>query len=289
VHGKSLLNINLDIAHDERIWSGYPPRILHRGSILRLSARLLSAATISILAASTLAPAALADSFQFSISSSVQEFITNEGNESYESIYSTGPDAWGTQPSVESVTPSYGNSSFANISFSLPSGSTVTSATLELLLPSTTVHGTAELFGGGGLVPPDPDNDVSIGPTFNPGTSTVVVKGILDNVDGTFADGSGEGFDLSSNLLVINGNEISSGDLSGDNLHFLVDGTISATVNTQGYNTEGYVGGSGQANIPYTLEVVGTYSPVPEPSTIALLGTGILGLAGAARRKFSRM
>jgi hypothetical protein len=284
MHGKSLLNINLDIAHDERIWSAYTARILHRGSILRLSARLLSAATISILAASTLAPAALADSFQFTINSSVQEFITNTDNDSYMGIYSTGPDAWGTQLSVTTGTPYYGNSSFANISFSLPAGSKVTSATLELLLPSTTVHGTAELGGGAGLPPPDPDNDVSIAPTFNPGTSTVYVEGILEN-GGTFADGSGVGFDL-SNLLVINGNEISSADL--EDLHLLVGGTISATVNTQGYNTEGYVSGSGQANIPYTLEVVGTYSPVPEPSTIALLGTGILGLAGAAHRKFSR-
>jgi hypothetical protein len=37
-----------------------------------------------------------------------------------------------------------------------------------------------------------------------------------------------------------------------------------------------------------TLTITGD-SPVPEPSTFALLGTGILGLAGATRRKFSSL
>jgi hypothetical protein len=36
------------------------------------------------------------------------------------------------------------------------------------------------------------------------------------------------------------------------------------------------------------FEVNGTPAATPEPSTIALFGTGLLGLAGAARRKFLR-
>jgi hypothetical protein len=40
-----------------------------------------------------------------------------------------------------------------------------------------------------------------------------------------------------------------------------------------------------KAVTPTTFSATGTASPIPEPGSLVLLGTGILGLAGVARRK----
>jgi hypothetical protein len=49
---------------------------------------------------------------------------------------------------------------------------------------------------------------------------------------------------------------------------------------TPGVNWAGYIGGSGQVLLPYTVELDVTYAPVPEPSTFVLIGAGIFAIAG---------
>jgi hypothetical protein len=74
----------------------------------------------------------------------------------------------------------------------------------------------------------------------------------------------------------------------------LADGSQVILYNNDGFGTfitsKGGTSAKSEQIASYTLGAITptqTASPVPEPGSIALLGTGVLGLAGAIRRKLS--
>jgi len=218
------------------------------------------------------APAAFADSIQFTINSSV--LITGSSpDDSYWGIYQTPADAFGTMSEVHAGVPGTGTTTFSNVSFFLPSGVVVTSATMDVIVPTTPIEGTASVsIAPEGLPPPDNVSDVHIPPTFN------------EPAVASFFDVYPIGFPLYviPTTPIIDGNEVSTGTFD---LTFFGGGSIIGTVNTQGYNWAGYITGSGQAVLPYSVQIDVDYTPVPEPSCFVLLGTGLAVTAAGVRRR----
>jgi hypothetical protein len=245
--------------------------------------------TISYFAATMLlafAPAALANSINLTINSSVH-VTADSPNDNYWGTYGTLPDAFGTQGQVRANFQLYGttiSTTFSNVSFLLPAGSVVTSATMNLVFPLNRVDGTGIVDIAPETLPP-PDDDASgthILPKFGPATSFFNIDGVTLQQSGSNVVSDGNFF---PNTPTITGDKISTGTWD---LSFITSGGVVGPVTAQGYDWNGYIGGNGQADIPYSVQVDVNYSTVPEPPGFLLVATAMaIGLVAVGHRKWS--
>jgi hypothetical protein len=231
---------------------------------MRLSTRLVSAVFVSALGASIAVPSALADSIQFILNTTatinLSTFSTNFAGQ-YVNV--AGLPFLFTDPEVAGPA----TVPLANASVSVPAGSVITSAFATVTLLQGTYQGTGHIVPLGQFAGHDPSLP-SIAPTFSTiGTSEVTVDSVI----------------VGPLPAMVNGDEVSP---NFQNLIVDYSGHVHSDLESPGSNWAGYLGAVGEVDVPYTIELDVTYSPVPEPSTIALLGAGILGLTAIRRKSF---
>jgi len=178
-----------------------------------------------------------------------------------------------------------GNVDFSN------SGGTLTGSTAGLTLTGSELIGVNGLGGGGGItgnlgtVTFSTGSMISMnanGATFNAGGSFVITGNGTNGIpSGVIFNGTFSGTVTLTLVSATAGGDIYSltGAISGT----WYNGTTVSGATSQIYLFTGKNGWMGTSTVGSGDTLIST---VPEPGTLGLLGTGLVGLAGVIRRKF---
>jgi hypothetical protein len=144
-----------------------------------------------------------------------------------------------------------------------------------------------------------PTGDTPTSVSWSLGTSVFgddISSGSTAQVGYTFLFNNGDGFDIYEATVTGLSGALTAGDtyfLSLNGANDSAGSQFDAWDDNEGpaqCNFENYVGSGGcpsEESEAFTLST-GSTSPTPEPGSLLLLGSGVLGMAGVVRRKLSR-
>jgi hypothetical protein len=156
-----------------------------------------------------------------------------------------------------------------------------TTYTLDLTGPNATATGTITTDGATGVL--TSLDILSYNITLSSSSASATISTGEFGVDGSDLTATATGLFYNFSDLVAN--FLGLGDVGAQNYVCYSGSDSCGGITAPGQEVR--VGATDYTN-PFSgdLEIAAAPAPVPEPSSLAMLGTGVLGLIGAARRKF---